>query len=94
MSDPLRIFTAASSSRQETLKAIWPELYESLAGTDEPASGRVTRCALYVVHAVDAEPDRPAVGRATFNGHPACDECLAALGRRFPLKLQPWERRK
>ena len=45
MSDPFRIFEQ-SRSKQETLKMLWPELYECLARLDVPQAPRVIRCSV------------------------------------------------
>lgn len=85
MSDPFRIF-AAGRSKQETLKVIWPALYECLARLDKPSAPRVLHCVIGACSV--AKPRRPALGRLTPNGHPACVEHLRTCERPggWPLK--------
>lgn len=75
MSDPYRLFAAATNSKQMTLRAVWPELHDVLARLNEPGTPRVLNCAAYLVHPIDDK--RPATGRLTENGHPACGDCIA-----------------
>jgi hypothetical protein len=80
MSDPWRIFKG-DPSRQETLKILWPDLYECLAELDDAGPPRVIRCVLGGNH-----PDIPlfsptgrpvAVARISdAYGPPACRGCI------------------
>lgn len=101
MSDPWQIFKA-DPSRQETLKILWPDLYECLADLDSGAPPRVIRCVLGGNH-----PDIPlfspvgrpvAVGRISDQyGPPACRECIDKIHGRghagWPLKRERAKRR-
>lgn len=74
MSDPWQIFKS-DEGRQNTLKILWPDLYECLADLDSDAPPRVIRCVLGGMH---GEGQRPlAVGRIGDQyGHPACRSCI------------------
>jgi hypothetical protein len=90
MGDPFALFAAAGESKQETLKIVWPELYNLLAKLDGPVVERVVLCAIYKTHDID-DGRRPAVARLTEGGPPACAECVAKAARRpggFPLKRE------
>jgi hypothetical protein len=75
MADAYELFAHASSSRQETLRAVWAELYDELAGLATPGPSRVVKCAVYVAHPIGSW--RAATKRLTENGHPACIDCIA-----------------
>ena len=60
MSDPWQLFKA-DPSRQETLKILWPALYDCLAQLDEAGPPRVIRCAVH--------PDTP-IGGAAWKARP------------------------
>lgn len=83
--DPFLIFRA-TPSRQETLKVIWPELYECLAGIGRHAEPRNLLCV--IGDCPVTTPRRPAAGRLSPNGHPACAEHLkgAEIRGGYPLK--------
>lgn len=67
--DPYRIFREESQSKRETLKLLWPELYDALM---PPATARYAwNCAL---HGDRQGP--PVVGRLWRNGTPACAACI------------------
>lgn len=73
MSDPFRIFKA-DPSRQETLKILWPDLYECLADLDTPGRSETLRCVLGE-HPLGKGP--PAVARIVDqHGPPACRGCI------------------
>lgn len=86
--DPFAIFREGTS-RQETLKVIWPELYECLAGIGKHAKPRNLFCV--IGDCVDVTTPRrarvPAAGRLTPNGHPACEKHLklAEIPGGYPL---------
>lgn len=72
--DPWRIFKA-DPGRQNTLKMLWPDLYECLADLDHAGPSRVLTCVMAANHPDGAKP--PAVARiADEYGHPACRSCL------------------
>lgn len=77
--DPFAIFREGGS-RRETLKVIWPELYECLAGIGAFAKPRNLYCVIgECSKAAKARAGVPAAGRLTVNGHPACKHHLHAL---------------
>lgn len=80
--DPHQIFREAHDGKRETLRVLWPELYDALKPPDD---ARKALCAA----AVHDYPIPPAVGRMSLNGHPACVACLARCPRPggYPLKL-------
>lgn len=75
MSSAAAVFAAGSEFRQDTLKTLWPELHDALAGAGPAGPIRRVRCAI-----CSPQHDRAATGRLTRNGHPACPTCLAAAG--------------
>lgn len=76
MSDPWRIFKA-DLNRQNTLKVLWPDLYESLAGLDEAGPPRVLKCVL-AAHPLGGGP--AAVARIVSDyGPPACRTCIDSI---------------
>ena len=91
MSDPFRIFEAGRS-KQETLKMLWPELYECLAKLDVPRAAVVVRCAVSTC----APGTRPgpaafATARLTSGGAPACAHHVRLLADRpggWPLRTE------
>ena len=94
MTDAYAVFKA-DPGRQNTLKTIWPDLYNALARLDEPAGGRVIRCAVHPARLAAPEwTGRPlAVARLGDKyGHAACRACLDSLGGQgyagFPLKIE------
>lgn len=93
--DPFRIFAEESESRRETIKLVWPELYQALA---RPAGAKPTwGCAL----SDHGDPPggrrsyHPVAGRIWLNGPPACGPCLNRLSDRpdgYPLdRIDPRE---
>lgn len=91
MADPWRIFKD-EPSRQETLKILWPALYDCLAELDNAGPARVLRCVLAANHLDDAEAPL-AVGRVgDAFGHPACQDCLTRIygpgNTGWPLKRE------
>jgi len=75
MSDPWRIFKN-DPNRQETLRVLWPDLYECLAELDEPGPPRVLLCVLAGNHP-EGGPRPLAVARIGDQyGHPACRKCI------------------
>lgn len=89
MSDPFRVFRD-DPGRQETLKILWPALYECLARLDEPGPPRVLKCGLGV-HPLGAGP--PAVARIINRfGQPACRPCIDKIygpgHAGWPLELE------
>ena len=98
MSDAHRVFRE-DPSRQETLKILWPELYNALADLDDGAS-RVILCALHDARiGSEGWEGRPAaVARISDQwGPPACRTCLARIHGAdhsgWPLKLERKARR-
>jgi hypothetical protein len=89
VASPSRIFAEGGTSKQETLKMIWPELYEALAGiVAGQQSSRVLFCVLGDCGI--SKRGRIAVGRITRNGTPACAYCIGQMASRpggWPLKL-------
>lgn len=97
MSDPVRIFLDAEPWRRESLKSVWPDLYDALA---PPAADRKAwGCGFHF-----GEGERgialhhPVVGRIWLNGPPACAECIKTKSRRkggYPLdRVDPREWRE
>jgi hypothetical protein len=91
MSDPWRIFKA-DPSRAETLKILWPDLYNCLAELTGGGSGRVVRCALGQHGGRPGSP--PAEARLFEGGPPACRDHLLSADRPggWPLKVERKER--
>jgi hypothetical protein len=91
MSDPFRIFEQGRS-KQETLKMLWPELYECLAKLDVPQADRVIRCPVGTCGSGRTPGvGGRAVGRLTRNGTPACRAHLDKLADRpggWPMKTE------
>lgn len=92
-SDPFQVFKA-DTSRQETLKILWPELYECLAELDK-AEPKVILCALHFARIGSDEwaARPPAVGRISDAwGPPACRDCITRIHGAdhsgWPLKLE------
>lgn len=83
MSDPFLIFRN-TPNRHATLKALWPELHDCLAGADKPTAEKVILCPMGDC------PDRrrrgeqtgPAVARISDRGHWACAKHVAELADR------------
>jgi hypothetical protein len=89
MADPFRMFRDADTARQESLRMVWRELYDVLAGLDKPAEPVAVRCAVYRQHEIGTF--RAAVGRLVADGPPACAECIERAATRpggFPLKRE------
>lgn len=90
--DPFRVFVEAAEWRRESLKSVWPELYQALA--PDPADKRPWGCGF---HGLDG-PYHPVAGRLWLNGPPACGECLKSKSQRkggYPLDLidpKEWNR--
>jgi hypothetical protein len=87
--DPWKIFKA-DPSRQETLKILWPDLYDCLAELDEAGPARVLRCVLGA-HPTGQGP--PAAGRIVDQwGAPACGPCIERVHGKghegWPLKRE------
>lgn len=88
--DPWRIFKD-DPGRQETLKILWPALYECLAELDRAGPQRVLLCVLAANHPDGGKP--MAVGRIiNAYGHPACGKCIESVHgpghRGWPLELE------
>lgn len=83
MGDPFRIF-AEGRSKQETLKMLWPELYECLAKLDVPQAERVIRCAVSTCGPGGTSLKVPglAVARLSAGGPPACAHHVLTLANR------------
>jgi hypothetical protein len=97
VSDPHRVFRD-DPSRQETLKILWPELYNALAELD--TASKVILCALHFAPIGSAEWQArpPAVGRISDEyGPPACRGCITRIHGAdhsgWPLKLERKARR-
>ena len=88
--DPFKVF-AGDPSRQESLKIVWPELYDTLAKAGEQ-DGPIP-CSLGDCGVIDQPgvPRRKAVGRIYRNGTPACRHHIALADRPggWPLKRIP-----
>lgn len=69
MSDPFAIFRN-TPNRHGTLKALWPELYNCLAGTDKPEVPRERTCV--IGDCPKRVPQPIAVARIDRWGHTAC----------------------
>jgi len=89
--DPFKLFAEESDSKRETLKMVWPALYDVLAGPLAAAADKPWGCA-YAAHVDPLTGQRveyrPVVGRIWLNGPPACADCLVTLSSRpggFPL---------
>jgi hypothetical protein len=94
--DPWQIFKG-DEGRQNTLKILWPELYECLAELDNAGPPRVIRCVLSGRH-----PDVPTFSREgrplavarldDAYGPPACRGCIDAVHGKghpgWPLKRE------
>jgi hypothetical protein len=80
MSDPYAIFRNDTAGRQNTLKVIWPELYDCLAQIDGPAANKVIRCALGTCSGPSGL-HAPAVARLFPDGPPACSEHIRSSRR-------------
>jgi hypothetical protein len=94
MSDPFRIF-AAAPRKQDTLKALWPELHACLAGADKPAVEPVRHCVIGECSSVEIGRRRRAVARIDRWGHTACAEHIAQHSDRpggWPLDLKEHKR--
>jgi hypothetical protein len=97
MSDPWTIFKS-DEGRQNTLKILWPDLYECLAELDGAGPPRVIRCVLGGCHDLPSA-DRPlAVARLNdIYGPPACRGCLDRIHGKghpgWPLKRERNARR-
>jgi hypothetical protein len=89
MSDPWRIFRN-DPSRAETLKILWPELYNSLADLDSGKPAQAIRCCLSPCAHLPITARPVAVGRIFDNGHPACAEHITLANRPggWPLKVE------
>ena len=89
MADPWKLFKG-DPSRQETLKILWPDLYECLADLDSDAPPRVLKCVL-APHPVGKGPF--AVARVVDQyGPPACRGCIDRIHGKghqgWPLKRE------
>lgn len=93
MSDPFAIFKA-DPSRQETLKILWPVLYECLARLDEAGPPRVIQCAVHPGAAFESREwhARPAaVARISDKwGPPACRGCIDRIHKSYGLDHAGW----
>jgi hypothetical protein len=95
MSDPFDIFKR-DPSRQETLKILWPDLYECLGRLDEPEAPRVIQCAVHREARLGSKEwnTRPAaVARVSDQfGPPACRGCIDKIygpdHQGWPLKRE------
>jgi hypothetical protein len=95
MTDPFEVFKAGTGGRQNTLKTIWPDLYDSLARVEQAGAARAAdnnlrRCVL-AAHPLGAGP--PAVGRVGDKyGHTACRACIDKVHGPghpgFPIKIE------
>lgn len=77
VADAERIFAAGSESKKNTIKMIWPELYDALAGLGPGQQNRTVYCVLGSCPHTDPRPI--AVARITKMGHPACRAHIAKL---------------
>lgn len=97
-SDPWTIFKN-DVGRQETLKILWPDLYDCLADLDKGGPPRVIRCVLGGYHGELPSAQRPpAVARIGDQyGPPACRECIDKVHGKgaagWPLKRDRMARR-
>lgn len=84
MSDPHAVFRNGTEANRLTVQAVWPDLYNALAGV------RTADDQLRDVGCVIGPCGKPAEGRLTLNGHPACAEHIARHATRaggWPLAL-------
>ena len=87
-SDPFQIFKNAPG-KHRTLKALWPELYDALAGPAVPEAERVYACVIGTCSKL--KPPRRAVARLSRWGHPACAVHVKAHAERpggWPLNTK------
>ena len=90
MSDPWRIFKD-DPGRQNTLKMLWPDLYECLAQLDGSGPARVIKCALTPCVDVPLGTRPPAVARLFEYGPPGCERHVKTLADRpggWPLRRE------
>jgi len=88
MPDPFVVFRG-NPSRQNTLKALWPELYEALVGPAVPEAEKVVNCV--IMPCTQADPRPRAVARLDRWGHPACAQHVLQYADRpggWPLDPQ------
>lgn len=77
----LKVFAADGEARAETLKLIWPELHDALAGLAGDLPDRQLTCASGRCAAPGLIGPRPvAVGRLNRGGAPACRPCIDRYG--------------
>ena len=79
MADAEAVFARGTDVNRNTLKMIWPELYDALAGLG-PGQNRVVLCA--IGSCPNTKPRPVAVARLTRMGHPACRAHVAKLADR------------
>lgn len=86
--DPFAVFAQETESKRETLKLVWPDLYNSLfrPAAEHPGWG----CAFSDHGPAERRTYVPVAGRIWLNGPPACAECIARKSKRpggYPLEL-------
>jgi hypothetical protein len=93
VNDPYRVFRGAPG-KHRTLKALWPELYDCLAGTAEKeadAPARKFSCCIGSCSGLPVGKRPQAVARLSRYGPPACVNCLKLLADKpggWPLELE------
>jgi hypothetical protein len=88
MRDPLAVFRA-DPRRQDTLKALWPDLYACLSVLDKPPAATAARPCQMAAHRDGHRP--PAVARLSRHGYAACAACVQNSADRpggWPLDLR------
>lgn len=91
MSSPQAVFLNAAESKRMTLQAVWPELYDALSGRNADGGLPNPGCVIGECAYIKPRTLVPAVGRLTYNGHPACEVHIARMADRpggWPLVRQ------